>query len=72
MQKYLQGVLDAPAEHRRKAIRFAEMLGGGPPLHGLICGGGTTETQKLVIRKNLNLEEKKRLVKKLAGIPESQ
>ena len=55
-----------------KSLRFAEMLGGGPPLHGLICGGGTTETQKLAIRKNLNPEEKKRQVKKLAGIPEGR
>ncbi|MEW6426380.1 MAG: 4-hydroxyphenylacetate 3-hydroxylase C-terminal domain-containing protein [Bacillota bacterium] len=72
LQKYLQGAPGVPAEHRLRALRFAEMFGGGPPLHGLICGGGTTKTQKLVIRKNLNLEEKKRLVKKLAGIPEGR
>ena len=41
LQKYLRGAPDVPAEHRLKALRFAEMLGGGPPLHGLICGGGT-------------------------------
>jgi 4-hydroxybutyryl-CoA dehydratase/vinylacetyl-CoA-Delta-isomerase len=68
LQKYLQGKVSVPTEHRLRALRFAEMLGSGPPLHGLLCGGGTPETQKLVIRRNLKLEEKKNMVKKLAGI----
>ena len=51
-----------------RAIRFAEMLGSGAPLHGLLGGGGTPETQKMVIRRNLKLEEKKAMVKNLAGI----
>jgi len=44
------------------------MLGSGPPLHGLLCGGGTPESQKLVIHRYLKLEKKKNMVKKLAGI----
>lgn len=66
--KYLQGKDGVPTEHRLRALRFAEILGSGAPLHSLLCGGGTVETQKLVIRGNLNLEEKKNFVKKLAGI----
>lgn len=65
LQKYFQGKGKIPTEDRIKAIRFAEMLGAGPPLHGLICGGGTPETQKMVVRKKLNLDVKKELVKKL-------
>lgn len=68
LQKYLRGKADVPTEHRARAFRFAEMLGGGPALHGLLCGGGTTETQKLVIRRGLNLKEKKDMVKRLANI----
>ena len=68
LQKYLQGKEGVATENRLRAIRFAEMLGSGPPLHGLLGGGGTPETQKLVIRRNLKLEEKKNMVKKLAGI----
>lgn len=68
IRKYLQAKAGVPTEHRLRAFRFAEMLGSGPPLHSLLCGGGTTEAQKLVIRRHLNLEEKKSMVKKLAGI----
>ena len=68
LKKYLQGKATVPTEHRMRAIRFAEMLGSGAPLHGLLGGGGTPETQKMVIRRNLKLEEKKAMVKNLAGI----
>lgn len=68
LEKYLRGRADIPTDHRVRAYRFAEMLGGGPPLHGLLCGGGTTETQKLALRRGMNLEHKKNLVKRLAGI----
>lgn len=68
LEKYLQGKAGVPTEYRLRALRFAEMLGSGAPLHSLLCGGGTVETQKLVIRGYLGLEEKKNMVKKLAGI----
>ncbi|MFZ5648065.1 MAG: 4-hydroxyphenylacetate 3-hydroxylase N-terminal domain-containing protein [Bacillota bacterium] len=68
LNKYLRGRHDVPTENRVKALRFAEALGSGPPLHGLLCGGGTTETQKMMVRKGMDLESKKRLVRVLAGI----
>lgn len=68
LDKYLQSRANVSARERAKAIRFAEMLGAGPVLHGLMCGGGSSETQKMVIRRNLDLEQKKALVKVLAGI----
>jgi aromatic ring hydroxylase len=55
-------------ENRVKALRFAEALGSGPPLHGLLCGGGTTETQKVFIRRSMELDKKKEMVKVLAGL----
>ncbi|KJS12860.1 MAG: hypothetical protein VR67_06595 [Peptococcaceae bacterium BRH_c8a] len=68
LKKYLRGRADIPTEHRVRAYRFAEMLGSGAVLHGLLCGGGTTETQKMIIRRGMKLEQKKDLVKRLAGI----
>lgn len=68
LNKYLRGSYDIPTENRVKALRFAEALGSGPPLHGLLCGGGTTETQKVFIKRGMDLEGKKKLVKILAGI----
>jgi len=68
LDKYLRGKYDVPTSSRVKALRFAEALGSGPPLHGLICGGGTTETQKLFVRKGMDLDGKKKLVKMLCGI----
>ncbi len=66
--KYLVGRPGVSAQDRAKALRFAEMLGSGPVLHGLMCGGGTPETQKMTIRRNLDLEQNKEIVKRLAGI----
>ncbi|MFZ5649578.1 MAG: 4-hydroxyphenylacetate 3-hydroxylase N-terminal domain-containing protein [Bacillota bacterium] len=68
LTKYLRGRHDVSTENRVRALRFAEALGSGPPLHGLICGGGTTETQKMFIKKGMDLERKKGLVRALAGI----
>lgn len=68
LDKYLQGHPHVPTRDRIKAIRFAEMLGAGPVLHGLMCGGGTPETQKMVIRRYLDLDRKKDFVRNLAGI----
>jgi len=68
LEKYLRGRADIPTEHRVRVYRFAEMLVSGAVLHGLLCGGGTTETQKMIIRRGMHLDHKKDLVKKLAGI----
>lgn len=68
LEKYLKGKATVPTENRLRAFRFAESLAAGPPLHGLVCGGGTPETQKMFIRRYMDLEGKKGLVKKLAGI----
>ena len=68
LDKYLRGRYDVPTGNRVKALRFAEALGSGPPLHGLLCGGGTTEAQKLFVRKGMDLEGKKELVRILCGI----
>jgi 4-hydroxybutyryl-CoA dehydratase/vinylacetyl-CoA-Delta-isomerase len=68
LNKYLAGNPDVPTKDRVRAIRFAEMLGAGPVLHGLLCGGGTPETQKMAIRRHVDLDRKKDLVRKLAQI----
>ena len=70
LQKYLQGKPGVSTADRTRALRFAEMLGAGAVLHGLMCGGGSPETQKMVIRRHLQLEHKKALVKRLSGIEE--
>jgi len=68
VQKYLKA--NASAETRARAARLVEWTTIGAGVPGCMHGGGSPDGAKLVIRANVNLEEKVELAKKLAGITE--
>lgn len=70
IDKYLRGVAEVPTEHRMRVVRFIQALTGGPVAAALHHSGGPIENQKIVIYRGTDFEEKKRLVKFLAGIEE--
>ncbi len=73
MEKYLKGKAEVPVEHRIRCLRLIEDLTvshlGGHKLVGGIHGGGSPEMEKIAIIQEYDLEEKKDIVKELAGIP---
>lgn len=73
MEKYLKGKANVPVEYRIRCLRLIEDLTvshlGGHKLVGGIHGGGSPEMEKIAIIQEYNLEEKKDIVKELAGIP---
>ena len=68
LDKYLRGKADTSTENRLRVLRFIENMAASPNFVGVLHGAGAPEVQKIVIRANTDLEGKKRLVKKLAGI----
>jgi 4-hydroxybutyryl-CoA dehydratase/vinylacetyl-CoA-Delta-isomerase len=66
VQKYLKAC--ASAEDRVKAARLVEWLTVGAGIPGCMHGGGSPEGAKLIIKANLDIEEKARMAKRLAGL----
>ena len=73
LTKYLKGRKGVPVEDRIRCFRLIEDMTvsrrGGTELAGGLHGGGSPETEKVAIMQNYDLEARKRMVKKLAGIP---
>jgi 4-hydroxybutyryl-CoA dehydratase/vinylacetyl-CoA-Delta-isomerase len=70
LQKYLKaGVC---AEDRIKAARLVEWLTVGAGIPGCMHGGGSPEGAKLIIRANMDIEDKVRMAKRLIGQDEDQ
>ena len=72
IEKYLRARADVPADIRAKMFRFIEditgsNIGGWFSLISL-HGGGSPEAEKIEIIRKYNLEEKKSLARRLAGI----
>lgn len=74
MEKYLKGVSKVPTEHRLRLLRLIESMtiGTGAVSYRTesMHGAGSPQAQRIVIARQANLEEKKRLACALAGIPE--
>lgn len=74
MEKYLKGVAEVPAEHRMRILRLIEniALGAGAVSYRTesMHGAGSPQAQRIMIARQADLEEKKRLACALAGIPE--
>lgn len=75
IKKYLRGVDHIPTETRIRILRLLENLTYGTNatyfLHESLHGAGSPESQKITIRKEFDLESRKRLARRLAQIPES-
>jgi len=70
VEKYLKAAADVPAEHRIRIGRLIENMTGGTALVESMHGAGSPQAQKIMILRRANLEHKRKLALKLAGITE--
>jgi 4-hydroxybutyryl-CoA dehydratase/vinylacetyl-CoA-Delta-isomerase len=72
IQKYLRGVASVPTEHRMRVLRLIENLTLGTAAVGYrtesMHGAGPPQAQRIMIRRQADLEMKQSLAKKIAGI----
>jgi 4-hydroxybutyryl-CoA dehydratase/vinylacetyl-CoA-Delta-isomerase len=72
LEKYLKGREDIPTENRMRILRLIENLTLGRNAVGYLTesmhGAGSPQAQRIQIQRQMDLEYKQRLAKKLAGI----
>ncbi len=72
VRKYLQGVASVPTEHRMKILRLVENLTLGTAAVGYrtesMHGAGPPQAQRIMIRRQAELDAKKNLARRIAGI----
>jgi 4-hydroxybutyryl-CoA dehydratase/vinylacetyl-CoA-Delta-isomerase len=75
LQKYLATRPDVSVDNRRRVLRLIENMTLGRNAVGYLTesmhGAGSPQAQRIQIQRLMNLEEKKRLAKKLAGVEET-
>ena len=73
LDKYLRGRPGVPTEHRLRALRLIENMTLGRNAVGYLTeslhGAGSPQAQRVVIRRLVDLEARKALARRLAGIP---
>jgi len=73
IDKYLKGVADVPTEDRMRMFRLIEKLAFETrDVVSNIHGGGSPEAHRMALFRDTDLEAKKGLAKKLAGIKEKR
>lgn len=71
IKKYLKGAADVPTEDRMRMFRLIETLAfQSRDVASYIIGGGSSEAHKITLFRETDLEAKKKLAKRLAGIKE--
>ncbi len=69
VKKYLKGIADVSTEDRMRMFRLIEYLGfQSRDVVSNIMGGGSPEAHKITLLRETDLEAKKKLAKRLAGI----
>ncbi len=72
VEKYFQGIASVPTEHRVRIMRLIENITLGTAAVGYrtesMHGAGSPQAQRVMISRQGNLEEKKKLAKIIAGI----
>ncbi len=72
VEKYFQGVASVPTEHRLRILRLIENITLGTAAVGYrtesMHGAGSPQAQRIMISRQGNLEEKKKLALAIAGI----
>jgi 4-hydroxybutyryl-CoA dehydratase/vinylacetyl-CoA-Delta-isomerase len=75
LEKYLKGVEDVPTEYRMRILRLIENLTLGRNAVGYLTeslhGAGSPQAQRIQIQRQMDLDFKQGLAKKLAGIKEN-
>ena len=73
LDKYLRGRADVPTEHRIRALRLIENLTLGRNAVGYLTeslhGAGSPQAQRVVIQRQVDLEARRAMARRLAGIP---
>lgn len=76
IEKYFQGSSAVATEDRMRMLRLIENLTLGTAAVGYLTesihGAGSPQAQRIMISRQVNMEEKKRLAKKLCGIKENE
>jgi 4-hydroxybutyryl-CoA dehydratase/vinylacetyl-CoA-Delta-isomerase len=70
VEKYLKGVSNVPTQDRIRLLRLIENMTGGTALVESMHGAGSPQAQKVMYMRSGNLEQKKKMAKKLAKISE--
>ena len=74
VEKYLKGISDVPTEHRMRILRLIENITLGTAAVGYrtesMHGAGSPQAQRIMISRQGNMEQKKKLAKDIAGIPQ--
>lgn len=68
IEKYFRGVDSTPTVERIRMARLIENMTGGTALVESMHGAGSPQAQRVMILRQANLEGKKSLARKLAGI----
>lgn len=72
IEKYLKGVASAPTEHRMRMLRLVENLTLGCAAVGYrtesMHGAGSPQAQRIMISRQADLEQKKKMARIIAGI----
>lgn len=68
VEKYFKSVADVPTEHRIRLLRLIEAMTCGTALVESMHGAGSPQAMRIMLGRQANLEQKKRLAHKLAGI----
>lgn len=70
IDKYYKAVADVPTEHRFRIARLIENMTGGTALVESMHGAGSPQAQRVMLARQANLDNKKKLAQILAGIEE--
>jgi 4-hydroxybutyryl-CoA dehydratase/vinylacetyl-CoA-Delta-isomerase len=71
IEKYLKGVADVPTEDRMRMFRLIEKLAFETrDIVSNIHGGGSPEAHRMTLLRDTDLEPRKKMARKLAGIKE--
>lgn len=76
LEKYLKGTADVPSEDRCRIMRLVENITLGTAAVGYrtesMHGAGSPQAQRIMIARQGNLEQKRKMAKKIAGIKDSR
>jgi len=70
VEKYLAGVEGVSTENRIRILRLIENMTGGTALVESMHGAGSPQTQKVMYGRLGKMEMKKKMARKLAGVPD--
>ncbi len=68
VEKYFKTAADVPTEHRIRLLRLIEAMTCGTAMVESMHGAGSPQAMRIMVQRQANLEQKKRLAQKLAGI----